>query len=507
MMHSDISSRHMLDVDGLAPASSARTLAVRIRADSWAQTAAGQHILACLMNLLSRQVPLVRAIDLQISKADSIVFLPNGSSSSVQHDLVQLAEWAVDDAVEVTCGSDQPVDLVLHVGNDHGADADLVVVADGWRSWVGEPAYYPMTLTDPLSSNPIGPYFAAAVAAGEVFKRARGFRRGRTVSDMGYSVWSGLHGEWAELEEGPALDGFDLHPVYLVGAGAVAQAVALLISASQLGSAYVIVIDDDRHKRPNLNRCFAAGVADLREPKVAAVERCILSADLGCTAFCGTLVEYIRDEPAVRSDIRNEESEGRYPIVLSCVDKGTSRQDIQGMWPRLIVGGSTERLTAKAILYDLERSGPCLACHNPPEPDGARLRKIQHELESLNEEDRRAYLAGAPDAELILDYLRNSATCGTLGEAALRDFAEEQSAEFSVSFVSMAAGILQFGRLIRFLIGEERRFPRAIMTSLAFLNGEIGDDDLAIDQGCHKCGGGDRSAYQSVWDQIGQFHL
>jgi hypothetical protein len=171
------------------------------------------------------------------------------------------------------------------------------------------------------------------------------------------------------------------------------------------------------------------------------------------------------------------------------------------MWPRLIVGGSTERLTAKAILYDLERSGPCLACHNPPEPDGARLRKIQHELESLNEEDRRAFLADAPDAELILDYLRNSATCGTLGEAALRDFAEEQYAEFSVSFVSMAAGILQFGRLIRVLTGEERRSPRANMTSLAFLNGEIGDDDLSIDQDCNKCRGGDRSTYQSVWDQ------
>jgi hypothetical protein len=61
-------------------------------------------------------------------------------------------------------------------------------------------------------------------------------------------------------------------------------------------------------------------------------------------------------KPSVNAELARAESEGRYDVIVSCVDKGKSRQDIQGLRPRLIIGGSTTGLTAKTNVYDF---APC----------------------------------------------------------------------------------------------------------------------------------------------------
>ena len=61
---------------------------------------------------------------------------------------------------------------------------------------------------------------------------------------------------------------------------------------------------------------------------------------------------YLSDaRSGLRTDVAEEIDDLVFQIVASCVDKGTSRQDIQGLEPQLLMGGSTLDLQAKANLY------------------------------------------------------------------------------------------------------------------------------------------------------------
>jgi len=75
----------------------------------------------------------------------------------------------------------------------------------------------------------------------------------------------------------------------------------------------------------------------------------------------------------------------------------------------MVVGGSTDALTAKAIVYDGDPRHACLACHNPREEDGARLRRLEQEVRGMvpvpcgSRRSRLAWPKGAPWAELSVN--------------------------------------------------------------------------------------------------------
>ncbi len=101
------------------------------------------------------------------------------------------------------------------------------------------------------------PFLAAALAAGEIFKRSPSLRRGRFLSADGYSLWSGgTSSEWNALVDGPAVSGIRLPPTHVVGAGAVANALGIILANLELSSAYLILIDDDKYGKTNPNRCL-----------------------------------------------------------------------------------------------------------------------------------------------------------------------------------------------------------------------------------------------------------
>jgi molybdopterin/thiamine biosynthesis adenylyltransferase len=343
-----------------------------------------------------------------------------------------------------------------------------------------------------MSENPLGPYLAASLLGGEVFKRARGISRGRLVDDLACSLWTGQTGRWDELGDGPELRGRDLPPLYIIGAGAVGQGLLNLIGAAKFASEYVVTIDDDRHDRTNFNRCFLAGIDDDRHHKVEAVKRFRGFARLAGFEFPGTLADYVskRRKIGLCDDIAAAEREGKYGIVASCVDKGSSRQDVQGLGPSLIVGGSTLGLAAKANVYNGAAGTPCLGCYNPPEADGARLRRIEQEMRALGRIERRSALEGrVKDIEAVLAYVDSGMRCGMAGEADFRAFATAQTREFSAGFVSMAAAVLMASRLFsQVLFPAGPHASRRKMTSLAFLAGSLEDGALAIDPSCRRCG-------------------
>ena len=490
-----IADRHLREIDGLAPVSDMRPLTVGLVADpAWAASPAGQHLLTCGVNLLCRLTETVTRLKLAIPPVPVVVPMPHGQAAgTLREALAAIPAWAVGTDVSVEVVEEvADADFVLSVGPAPASAAGrpiLCAIADGWRFWVGVPEEFPMDAKVSASATPLGPFLAACFLSGEVFKAARGVVRGRPIHSLGYSLWSGALGTWSELGPAPDLAGHSLPLFYLVGAGAVGQGLAAILGATPLAGGYVVAIDDDRHDRTNLNRCFVAGEGDVGNPKVQAVARYLGQSTIVCLPHEGTIAQYVsKPKPSLQADLARAEADGRFGTVVSCVDKGTSRQDIQGLRPDLIIGGSTVGLSAKTNVYDFAPGTPCLGCHNPPEREGERLRELERLLRGMSRHEQIAYLRDrGVDPEPILQYLADG-RCGSVGEGMLRDMATGSPREFSVSFVSMAAAVLLAARLFSRILFGRADADRPRMTSIAFLRGSVLDTALAVDATCGRHG-------------------
>jgi molybdopterin/thiamine biosynthesis adenylyltransferase len=449
----------------------------------------------------------VSSVALQLPEVKSIVPFPMPAAlhqPRLAEALIHLVQWAVGDAVECYIPNrSEEADIILCIGTDVAAPPGslaLHAVAGGWYAWTGLPGNLPKSFLPETDSNPLGPFLAASMLASEVFKHSRSLCRGRWLENFGYCLWNGREARWDELPPGPRIANLDLPPLYVVGAGAVGQGLIYILGAAALGQSYIVTIDDDIHDRTNLNRCFLAGVEDVGKHKVEAVKRYRRSGGLNGLEFPGSLSEYLkRSKQNLRADLIESERNDRYRCIVSCVDKGASRQDIQGLWPDLVLGGSTLNLTAKANVYDLHAGTACLGCHNPAERDGEELRKVEQRIRAMSPDEQRAYFSSADNAGAILDYITSGEKCGTIGEAAFRAHATQATKEFSVSFVSMASAILLAARLLNRLVfrtGPEAQLPNS--SSLAFLNGSVEHCQLAVDHDCPRCGGDPISAVKNI---------
>jgi hypothetical protein len=489
----EIARRHLLAVDSLEATLQSEQQYIRIFvADRWASSHGGQLLTSCLVNLLCRQVKLVRHIEIVAPLARGLIRLPGADPAEAFPACLRgLALWAVNGAVTLSATRTATrSDHTIFVGDpwqevipDHGHT--LIVVGDGWRALVGD-AHYTSYAIWPTSINPLGPFLAAALAAGEIFKRSRGIRRGRYLSADGYSLWSGAKSsDWNALAEGPPVSGICLPPTHVVGAGAVGNALAYVIANIKLNGGYLVLVDDDKYDKTNLNRCLLAGWEDRDHAKVDAIAKVLRAAGIGVFPFPGTIMSYLtHSRTQLRVDVARQVDDLIFEIVASCVDKGTSRQDIQGLQPHLLVGGSTLDLQAKASWYSGRPGAACLACFNPAEQNGEKFRALESQLRNMPADDRIRLLAGhGLDAPAVEEYL-SSAQCGGLGEAALKDFATRPPSEFSAGFVSLGAGLLLASELLRQTVFLATAPPRFDMTTLNFLNGGFADAGLGADNAC-----------------------
>lgn len=293
----DIANRHLLAADGLKSTLQCEEQYVRIIvSERWSSSHAGQLLTTCLVNLLCRQIKLVRHIEIVAPSTRSLIRLPGGDAAEGFPACLQgLAAWAVNGVIAVsTMRTGGAADHTIFVGDprpepipDDGHS--FVVVGDGWRAWVGDAFRSPDAIS-PTSTNPLGPFLAAALAAGEIFKRGRGLRRGKFLSTDGYSLWSGAtSSDWNALADGPAVSGICLPPTHVVGAGAVGNALAYIVANLELDSGYLIPIDDDKYDKTNLNRCLLAGWQDVNYPKVDAIVRALRAAGIEAFPFNPTL--------------------------------------------------------------------------------------------------------------------------------------------------------------------------------------------------------------------------
>ena len=491
----EIAQRHLLPVDGLEAKLQFEQQSVRIVvSERWASSKSGQLLTSCLVNLLCRQLKLVRHIEVIAPETGALIRLPNGNDLCNFPDCLQaLAAWAVKDAISVsTVQTTVKADHTIFVGeflqelNTDDGHA-LVVIGDGWRAWVGD-ATNSKRLIAPTCANPLGPFLAAALVAGEIFKRSRGILRGKFLASAGYSLWSGTTSpDWDALEDGPGIAERALPPVHMIGAGAVGNALAYIVAHLGLIASYFVLIDDDKYDRTNLNRCLLAGWKDFGHHKVDAIACALRAGGVGAFPFPAAIKSYLSDmRQGLRTDVARQVDDLIFPIAVSCVDKGMSRQDIHGLHPQLLLGGSTLDLQAKANLYTGLPGAACLACFNPAERDGEKMRALETQLRNMPASERGGFLTtNGLDVQAVEEYL-SGAKCGGFGEAALRDFATRPTSEFSVGFVSLGAGILLAAALLRSALFSSATPRRGDMTTLNFLNGGLADSWLAADDGCEK---------------------
>jgi ThiF family protein len=217
-----------------------------------------------------------------------------------------------------------------------------------------------------------------------------------------------------------------------------------------LSAGYFVLVDDDTYDGTSLNRCFLAGWKDVDDPKVDAIFAALKVAGLDAYPFPGTIREYlVADRVKVRQDAARQADDLSFEIVISCVDRGISRQDVQGLAPSLLLGGSTLGLAARANFYPDRAGAACLSCFNPAERDGEKIRALEEKLRAMDKGERAAFLSEQGiDREAVDEYLE-SPSCGAPGEAALHDLATRAQSEFSAGFVSLGAAVLLAAKLFQ----------------------------------------------------------
>lgn len=226
----------------------------------------------------------------------------------------------------------------------------------------------------------------------------------------------------------------------------------------------------------------------MKRDKTAVLASRLEEAGIASFPFSGDLKQFVNDARiGLRTDVAEEFGDGLYRMVISCVDKGDGRQDIQSLRPHWLVGGSTLDLQAKTNVYAGERDAACLGCHNPREPKGEEMHVLERQLRAMNQEARFSFLKEhGLDVTSIEEFMQDS-HCGHLGRAALMDFVSTPPPQFSVGFVSLGSGVLLAASIFRQLLSGVVPPQKDGMTTFNFLNGNLGQSALARDPQCQIC--------------------
>ncbi len=393
-----------------------------------------QHTAWMLINLLARFQGVVRKVGVRC---------PPGVALGGH--VVPLAPRNLDLATALVAGGnaigvvpverDAQLDRTIVVGPDlpATAKADLFASGAGWCGGVsvGEPSVDALDLASPL---PFGPYLAACIAAGEIFKAARMHPETYTAPPSAfYSCWNHAAGARPVGEGPPDVDiAIDAS---LVGVGAVGCAVthALWACSALRGSLALIDHDPKGVETSNLNRYSIFGQASVGHPKATAAAQTLSDASIRW----------------VPHNDRIESFRLATPRVVSAVDRNTARAAIQNQYPARIFSGSTLDLRAEVLRCGPPGLSACLRCFNEPEripPDEELRSKLkaasEAELASL------ARSAGITLAE-AKDWIATG-RCGVAGERLLPLLRQDDGdSEFAVAFVSVMAGTMLAAELLK----------------------------------------------------------
>lgn len=455
-----------------------------------AEEVATQHVAWMLVNLLARLEGTVERISLACPETDLV-----GRISPLSPSTTTLKETLLDgagqiDGVPLSDEDPHDTDILLTVGPGGCPSSGWRVFGEGFAGAISRDGISGSG-TSPL---PIGPYVAACLAAGEVFRSARlPEARYRPTNSLSFSLIDYRLGD-GRLDDPFVLPDWLALDFGLAGVGAVGCALLQTLWACPgLGGRAVIADSDQKGvDTTNLNRCVIFDRRHVGLPKATTAA--------GLLKDCELLWEPVDGLYAPGSIPRVP------PTLISAVDMNHSRISLQeGFWPGRLFGASTLDLRAEICRMGPPGRGPCLCCFNPPEPaipDGVR----REALLRAGEEEMAAVASQIGSSVEEVRSWAEKGECGQVEAATLSYLrqSDESEATFSVGFVSVFAGVALAAELLK----ESAGCPTPLndefgQAKFQFLNpsAEGNGDPLPVerDPGCTHC---DEDAIsREIWGQ------
>lgn len=437
--------RHLLqDLDHEMPGSVHRGIVTVEVSRDVAQTREGQLLLWMLVNLTSRMSKVVTKLDLGIPEGipthDFVVPFSHKGETIAESVMRGAEACARECEVRKMKNDTEATDVLIEVGDgNYAGKAERLMRAscDGWLAYVGmkESKLLPQD-----SNNPFGAFAAACIASGDVFKFLRGMKpdAGTYAEDLYFSSYDcSVTNRPADNPELPRLD---LDKLFLVGCGAVGNALCHALYSTGNLSANMTLIDRQVNElgesevvdRSNLDRYIMLTTEDYGKTKALALKgRMDSKTTLSVSAFDEGLQRYVSGH------------NDRYERMLSCVDTKESRHAIQDQLPRTIHGASTYLMSAQLSLYDMGKDTSCLKCYNELEPKYEPDSSIIARLRALDpgQREEEARKRGVDPARLTR--FLDDPVCAELDEFSIQKFANPSlQHDWAVSFVSAMSGLM-----------------------------------------------------------------
>jgi len=417
-----------------------RPITVEVRLGQDAHLAAVQHTAWMLLNILCRLEGAVSAVRLRCPAGILPVLrlspLVNARSNLVQALIsgAQRIGSQTDGFAPVEAGSNQLADVVVAVGFEFCPGATFCAVGNGF---CGGLFSRPIATPTQLSDSTVGPYIAASLAAGEIFRSVRLIDYGPEpqifLSAVDYS--HGPEPAWTRVQ----LRG-ELRSVLLVGVGAVGCALLHALYPLPLpGTIWAADSDSKGIDRTNLGRYVLFGTASLGKQKASHAAEILADAEFRIVPHDGSFEHFftVQEKPAV---------------VLSAVDTNASRHTLQEQYVPLFLSASTLNLRAEILRCGPPSVGPCLACFNPLQTN----ERTEDEIRALLRA-RPEMIAGLCEklrlsAQEVANWIRKRG-CSETGERLVEELRTDDGSvpAFAVGFVSVLAGTMLAAELLKTL--------------------------------------------------------
>lgn len=395
------------------------------------------------------------------------VIVPSTSNSELFSEVSNFIDSAwCNGKVELIDGDSTNIppncDAVLNVGSQQNASFPWTVInANGWIARVSSDTQ-PLP-SDVAQANPLSALMAASLGATEVFKRIFG------VHDEIAPLMCKTEFSLFELTDkpsglGPSLpEVISLPDTLLVGAGAIGNGTALLMSQLSL-KGRIYIIDKQDYGDENLGTCVLINKKWLNKPKAEELGLWLKQNSALEVTYKKAFIETVKSE-LVNSDLTID-------LILNGLDHVDARRAAQDLWPEVIIDGGINEIGAAVVRYQLANENlACLKCwFELPKTDERQQQSLWTGLNVNNLDNIGRQLTDDDIAfakENKKDWLKQQqkegkTICSIISEAALANKLGVEVTEGlrpSVPFVATAASALVVAEAIKAIA-----FPEASIT-------------------------------------------